>query len=172
MPLEKKLRTVPHLKALTSGLELSSEHGHDRTFIHHCSLLRATHFASLTDQVEFIVKVAEHWCYFHTFQKFIMVFKVLRLCISIYQEIWFSYIEPCFLPRPYLSIFSFNTSTENQVLETEHWNNLLIHQRWKKTKCFLRIFRVNESFFERATKLLLLKNWYGKVVFVFWFCLF
>ena len=44
MPMEEKLHAVPHLKALTSGIEPSS--AHDSTFTHHYTLLKTTHFAS------------------------------------------------------------------------------------------------------------------------------
>ena len=45
MPLEEKLRAVPHLKALTSGLEPLSDHGHDSTLAQYHALLKTTHFA-------------------------------------------------------------------------------------------------------------------------------
>ena len=50
MPLEEKLRAVPHLKALTSGLEPLSGYGHDSTFTHYYTLLKTTHFASQIGQ--------------------------------------------------------------------------------------------------------------------------
>ena len=46
MPLEEKLRAVPHLKALTSGLEPLSGYGHDSTFTQYYALLETTQFAS------------------------------------------------------------------------------------------------------------------------------
>ena len=44
MPLEDKLRSVPYLKALTSGLEYLSGHGHDSIFTHHYTLLKTWRF--------------------------------------------------------------------------------------------------------------------------------
>ena len=38
MPFEEKLWAVPHLKALSGGLETLSGHGHDSTFTHHNTL--------------------------------------------------------------------------------------------------------------------------------------
>ena len=40
MPLEEKLRALPHLKALTSGLEPLKGHGHDSTFTHYQTILK------------------------------------------------------------------------------------------------------------------------------------
>ena len=58
MPLEEKLRAVPHLKALTSGLEPLSGYGHDSTFTHYYTLLKTTHLLHKQAKWWFIVKVA------------------------------------------------------------------------------------------------------------------
>ena len=58
MPLEEKLHAVPHLKALTSGLEPLSGHGHDSTFTHHYTLLKLLVLIHKQAKWRFIVKVA------------------------------------------------------------------------------------------------------------------
>ena len=58
MPLDEKLLAVPHLKALTSGLEPLSAYGHDSTFTHYNTLLKITHLPYKHATWRFIVKVA------------------------------------------------------------------------------------------------------------------
>ena len=50
MHLEVKQHTVPHLKALNSGLEHSSGHGRGSTFKKHFIVLNITHFTIKTGQ--------------------------------------------------------------------------------------------------------------------------
>ena len=46
MPLDEECLKVPHLKALTRGIEHESGHGHDNTFAYWKNILKSTDFAS------------------------------------------------------------------------------------------------------------------------------
>ena len=46
MPLEVECHTVPHLKALTHGIDHTSVDGHGSTFTLQKISLKSTHFAS------------------------------------------------------------------------------------------------------------------------------
>ena len=46
MPLEIKLHTVPHFKALNSGKDISSQQCYGGTFNIHQTLLKSTYFTS------------------------------------------------------------------------------------------------------------------------------
>ena len=51
MPFEVECLTVPHLKALTRGIDHTSGHGHGSTFtLQKKNSLKSTHFASQTGQ--------------------------------------------------------------------------------------------------------------------------
>ena len=50
MPLEVECHTVPHLKALTRGIEHRGGHGRANIFRGQKISLKSTHFTSLTDQ--------------------------------------------------------------------------------------------------------------------------
>ena len=50
MPLKVECHTVPHLKALTRGIEDRSGHGQANIFRRQKISLKSTHFTSQTDQ--------------------------------------------------------------------------------------------------------------------------
>ena len=58
MPFEEKLRALPHLKALTSGLEPLSGYGHDSTLTYHYTFLKLPVLLHKQAKWRFIVKVA------------------------------------------------------------------------------------------------------------------
>ena len=77
--------------------------------------------------------------------------KLLKLCM---------FIKKCSSLSLNLGIFicSFSASTKKPFLDTDLWNNLFIHQRWKKTKFFLRTFLVKESLMGIKANLHIIKS--------------